>query len=118
MHQADSEQVEIDFSESAAQKLCKTLGARPAQAKELPSAARWASYEERCMSLSRRVRKALGVGYAGYITAGHQDFRPENYNPECAARVRFGEQEIRQAADKLEEAHKKQGSALGEIITG
>lgn len=118
VHRAESEQVEIDFSEPAAQKLLKTLGARPAPAKELPSASCWTGYERSCMSLSRRIRRALGVGYAGYITAGHRDFWPENYNPECAARVQFTEQEIRQAADKLEEAQKEPASALADIITG
>lgn len=94
----DSHYVPILLTEEAAARVLEMCGARPIPEDKQPSKA----YDddvfiERCSRLSQRIRRAIGVGYAGQ-SMGYSLAREDDI---YHAKIYLYADEVKQAADKL-----------------
>lgn len=110
----DSTYISVLFTEEAAARVLEACGAKPMPADQKPSKAYDdEQFVERCSKLSQRVRRAVGVGYAGQ-SAGYSLVREHG---EYHARLYLYGEEVKQAADKfLGVEPEEERSALSDLI--
>lgn len=110
----DSTYISVMFTEEAAARVLESCGAKPLPDDKKPSKAYDdEQFVERSSKLSQRIRRALGVGYAGQ-SMGYSLLREHG---EYHARIYLYGEEVKQAADKImgiEPAEEQ--SALSELI--